>query len=221
MPRTGAEWLACDDPYAMLEVVRATASDRKVRLFAVGCCRLTLADSTPDQSRHAVEIAERFADGLVSKEDLLKARTMAFYAAQQFGFQRSRELGGIRRTLSADEMRLYFIAETVHPFSPFRIGLLRHRIRRDHELMRVVPVMIRDVIGNPFGSVAFDPRWRLPDVVDLAMTIYGDRSFDRLPVLAAALEGAGCNDAAILTHCRTSGEHTKGCWVIDTILGKS
>jgi hypothetical protein len=79
IPRTQAEWLACGDPNPMLEIMRSKASDRKVRLFAVGCCRLTLTDLTPDRSRHAVEIAERFADGLASKEELLGARTMAFY----------------------------------------------------------------------------------------------------------------------------------------------
>jgi hypothetical protein len=221
MPRTEAEWLACDDPSPMLEVLRAKASDRKVRLFAVGCCRLTLTDSAPDRSRHAVEIAERFADGLASKEELLRARTLAFYAAQQFSCDRSRELGQIRRTLSASEMRLYFIAEAAHPYTPYRIGLLRHRLRWDHELMRIAPVVLRDLIGNPFGPVAFDPCWRMQNVIGLALTIYDKRSFDRMPMLADALENSGCNDAEILNHCRNPGEHARGCWVIDHLLGKS
>jgi len=205
----------------MLEVLRAKASDRKVRLFAVGCCRLTFTDSTPDRSRHAVEIAERFADGFARKEQLLRARTLAFYAAQQFSFQRSRELGQICRTLSADEMRLYFIAEAAHPYTPFRIGLLCHRLRWDHELMRIAPVMLRDVIGNPFCPVAFDSCWRTQNVVGLALAIYVERSFDRMPMLADALERAGCTDAEVLGHCRTPEEHARGCWVIDMILGKS
>ena len=221
MPRTEAQWLACDDPCPMLEVLRAKASDRKVRLFATGCCRLTLSDSTPDRCRHAVEIAERFADGLATKAGLLRARTLAFSAAQQFSFQRSRKLGEIRRTLSSEEVRLYFVAEAAHPYTPFRIGLLRHRLRWDHELMRVAPMVLRDVVGNPFCPVAFDPYWRTPDVVALALTIYDERSFDRMPMLADALEDFGCDDAEILGHCRDSGPHTKGCWVVDLILGKS
>ncbi len=55
----------------------------------------------------------------------------------------------------------------------------------------------------------------------LARSIYDDRAFDRLPVLADALEDAGCTDAAILDHCRGPGPHVRGCWVVDLILGKS
>ena len=81
MPRPEAEWLACNDPHPMLEVMRARASNRKVRLFAVSCWRLTLTDLTPERSRHAVEIAERFAEGVASKVELLRARAKAFCAA--------------------------------------------------------------------------------------------------------------------------------------------
>ena len=55
----------------------------------------------------------------------------------------------------------------------------------------------------------------------LAGAIYDERAFDRLPVLGDALEDAGCADAAILAHCRGPGEHVRGCWVVDLLLGKS
>jgi hypothetical protein len=42
----------------------------------------------------------------------------------------------------------------------------------------------------------------------------------RLAVLADALEEAGCIDADILNHCRQPGEHVRGCWVVDLLLGK-
>ncbi len=57
-------------------------------------------------------------------------------------------------------------------------------------------------------------------VAALAQTIYADRAFDRLPILADALEEAGCDNADILTHCRGDGPHVRGCWVVDLILGK-
>ena len=47
-----------------------------------------------------------------------------------------------------------------------------------------------------------------------------DREFGRLPVLADALEEAGCTTEAILSHCRQPGEHVRGCWVVDLLTGR-
>jgi hypothetical protein len=55
----------------------------------------------------------------------------------------------------------------------------------------------------------------------LARSIYQEERFHDLPVLADALEEAGCTDADILAHCRQPGSHVRGCWVVDAILGKS
>ncbi|MFO0796468.1 MAG: hypothetical protein U0804_03265 [Gemmataceae bacterium] len=82
-------------------------------------------------------------------------------------------------------------------------------------------LLLRDIVGNPFRPVAFDPAWRTEAVVGLARGAYEDRAFDRLPVLADALEDAGCADAAVLAHCRGPGPHVRGCWVVDLVLGKT
>jgi hypothetical protein len=70
-------------------------------------------------------------------------------------------------------------------------------------------------------SSHFEPAWRSPDVVALAKGIYEERAFDRLPILADALQDAGCDCDDILDHCRGSVPHVRGCWVVDLILGKS
>jgi hypothetical protein len=80
--------------------------------------------------------------------------------------------------------------------------------------------LLRDIFGNPFRPVAVDPAWRTSNVTVLAQAIYDDRAFDRLPILADALEDAGCDNADILNHCRQPGEHVRGCWVVDLLLGK-
>jgi hypothetical protein len=54
----------------------------------------------------------------------------------------------------------------------------------------------------------------------LAQAIYTDRAFDRMPILADALEDAGCTNQDILEHCRGGGEHVRGCWVVDLLLAK-
>jgi hypothetical protein len=83
--------------------------------------------------------------------------------------------------------------------------------------------LLRDVFGNPFRPATIDPGWLAWNggtVPKLAEAIYDGRAFDRLPVLADALEDAGCADEQILSHCRGPGPHVRGCWVIDLLLGK-
>jgi hypothetical protein len=84
--------------------------------------------------------------------------------------------------------------------------------------------LLRDIVGNPFWTSNLDPlwlSWNGGTVQQLARAIYDERRFDDLPVLADALEDAGCTDAAILNHCRGPGPHVRGCWVLDLLLGKS
>ena len=80
--------------------------------------------------------------------------------------------------------------------------------------------LLHELFGNPFRRVTLDPRWLTSNVRDLARTIYEERAFDRLPILADALMDAGCDNEQVLSHCRDGKEHVRGCWVIDLILGK-
>jgi hypothetical protein len=81
--------------------------------------------------------------------------------------------------------------------------------------------VLREVFGNPFRPVAFDPAWRTSDVFLLARGVYEDRAFDRMPILADALQDAGCDSADILGHLRdTNATHVRGCWALDLVLGK-
>jgi hypothetical protein len=80
--------------------------------------------------------------------------------------------------------------------------------------------LARDVVGNPFRPVALNPSWLTETVVALATGVYTGRAFDRMPILADALEEAGCDNADVLNHCRGEGPHVRGCWVVDLVLGK-
>jgi hypothetical protein len=75
-------------------------------------------------------------------------------------------------------------------------------------------------VANPFRPVTADPRWLTATAVALAQAIYEDRAFDRMPILADALEEAGGDDADLLAHCRSDGPHVRGCWAVDLVLGK-
>ena len=82
-------------------------------------------------------------------------------------------------------------------------------------------ILLRDIFGNPFRPIVADPAWLTPTVQFIAVALYQDRAFDRLPILADALEEAGCTNADVLLHCRLPGEHVRGCWVVDLVLGKT
>src|SRR5262245_47213544 len=91
--------------------------------------------------------------------------------------------------------------------------------RRDYTTA-VKNAIRRTETSSPFRPVAVDPGWLTPSVVELARTIYDQRAFDQMPDLADALERAGCDNPEILAHCRQPGEHVRGCWVVDLLLGK-
>jgi hypothetical protein len=80
--------------------------------------------------------------------------------------------------------------------------------------------LIRDTHGSPFRPVTIVPAWLTPDGVALARAIYDERAFDRMPILAEALEEAGCDNSDILLHCRSHAGHVRGCWVLDALLAK-
>jgi len=81
--------------------------------------------------------------------------------------------------------------------------------------------LARDIFGNPFRPVTFAKSWRTERTVGLALRMYEERAFAAMPILADALEEAGCDNADILTHCREPGVHVRGCWVVDLVLGKA
>ncbi|MBL8796949.1 MAG: hypothetical protein JNM56_23815 [Planctomycetia bacterium] len=80
---------------------------------------------------------------------------------------------------------------------------------------------MRCIFGNPFRRDTVNPAWFTSTVVSLAQAIYDERAFDRLPILADALEDAGCTNADMLKHSREPGEHVRGCWCVDLLLGKA
>src|SRR5215471_14910045 len=82
---TEQEWLACTHPTPMLEFVRDKATDRKLRLFAVACCRRIWRVLTDERSRKAVEAAEQFADGLLGEREMWEAGWAAGAVAYSAG----------------------------------------------------------------------------------------------------------------------------------------
>jgi hypothetical protein len=79
---------------------------------------------------------------------------------------------------------------------------------------------VREQFGNPFRPVAFSKSWRTDTAIALARQMYESRDFGAMPILADAIQEAGCDNDDILSHCRGDGPHVRGCWVVDLVLGK-
>jgi hypothetical protein len=101
---------------------------------------------------------------------------------------------------------------------------LVHEGVSERDVLAGQSALLRDVLGPlPFRPVALSPlarHWNDGTAVRLAEAIYQERAFDRLPVLADALEEAGCSNPEILAHYRAAGPHARGCWVVDLVLAK-
>jgi hypothetical protein len=91
----------------------------------------------------------------------------------------------------------------------------------ESDIQMAIASLLRDIFGNPFRPVAFNPSWRSATALDLARGMYESRDFGPMPILADALEDAGCDSDDILAHCRGDGPHVRGCWVVDLVLGKA
>jgi hypothetical protein len=210
-PENAAPWWDAEqDPERLMEWRMNDGAPpwRKVTLYACACCRRIWVHLTRPASRAAVEMAERFADGLASSAELRAAREEA---------NRDYELGEwavLAAASCADDQNGDFYDHAMH------CAAIVVDDRSDGPEAAAQADLIRDIFGNPFRPVTVNPAWRTANVSALAQAIYDDRAFDRLPILADALEDAGCDNADILNHCRQPGEHVRGCWVVDWILGK-
>jgi hypothetical protein len=219
---TEAEWLACDDPRPMLDFVRGRASARKLRLFACTCCWLW-KHRFNDYELKWVEVAERFADGLATPKELDRA----WWEADTSTWGMS-DISGQRYwtplTFAAEVLVRNDAARAAMSVAGL-VGWDGYKAEVLEEVTKPAPALLRDLFGPLLFRPAprVDPAWLAWNggtVRNLAETIYGDRAFDRLPVLADALEDAGCADPDILAHCRGPGPHVRGCWAIDLLLGK-
>jgi hypothetical protein len=242
-----ATWLACTEPQPMLEFRRDWASDRKFRLFAVACCRRIDRLITDPRSRDALEFAERHADRGVVRRRGRPGLERAARAAHLEAYNKvlSFPPGAERARCLIVSNALDAAAQTLstHPFlaAHFASSFAAWAVAWETQVasgLNPYPdtpasfkgpeqahqaCLVRDLFGNPFRPVTVAQSWLTwggGTVAQIAQGIYADGAFDRLPVLADALEDAGCTDAVVLDHLRGPGPHARGCWAVDVLLDK-
>jgi hypothetical protein len=204
---------------------RGRGGARKFRLFAVACCRRIWSGLRDERSRTAVEVAERFADGHATTGKLREAFTAANAAVDECGnFSPFSEYQAIAAYLSA--ARCITESVTRIPQDEDAIEVASHvwSYAIDAEIAgshRQQAVLLSDIFDNPFRPVAFAPSWRTDTALSISRQMYESRDFGAMPILADALQDAGCDSADILDHCREpNATHVRGCWVVDLVLGK-
>jgi hypothetical protein len=221
----GAQWLACENPEALLGFLRARGPDeRKLRLFACACCRRAWHLAASRRSLEAVDTVERYVDRLAGGERLPGARSGATAAYREAPKVRA----GARRFAQAARLVTYWGAipadyqsATVARLCAEAAVEAGNDLRTWGRERAAQAALLRDLF-NPFRPVTLDPAWLTGNgglAARVAAGIHEAGDFAGVPVLADALEEAGCEDRYLLDHCR-GGPHARGCWAVDQILGR-
>jgi hypothetical protein len=247
---TETEWDACADPEPMIgflgtrlrlgSIETVSPVGRKLRLFSVGCCRHVEHALTDPRSLHALNVFERYVDRAateVERQEILDSaaevnetarRSDGHHIAAQAVYEAIFDVVSDEfknaRVVAMDIARAakvvaYELQDDVSA------GSNAQQAEREYQAE-----LVREMFGNPFRPVTFDPAWHTSDVMLLANGIYAERAFDRMPILADALQDAGCDSADnplpprggnLLDHLRDpNATHVRGCWALDLVLGK-
>jgi hypothetical protein len=234
---TEADWLACTDPQKMLDFLRGRASERKLRLFAVACVRRQW-HLLGRAGRRVVGQAEANVDGSAPRPDVAVCGTGPDprQTAEKHARYTAVEDPAAAAWGAAGEAADAVAEGIIQASGAGRQGVVPDAVLVAANAAGVTEEgrqsdLLRDLFRLlPFRPATLDPAvlsWHDATVVRLAQSVYEERDMPsghldngRLAVLADALEEAGCQDPDILGHCRSGGEHVRGCWVVDLLLGK-
>src|SRR5262249_49702202 len=229
---TEKEWLRSFEKGKMLLYLKPNATARKLRFFACAFPRQHIGLFQDERSSMALDIAEDFADGKASAEQLASANSMSEFLVDwdtlvpdwegEWAVHPLAKMAAL--TCRADafdaawlvpqmisDITYYGGADPDFPKSKLEAA--------EKDLDQFHPLLL-DIFGNPFRPVTLERACLTPKVKTLAQAIYDDRAFERMPELADALAEAGCSNQDILSHCRGPGPHVRGCWVVDLVLEK-
>jgi hypothetical protein len=217
-----SEGLEVLEPWLLTGHVGVAVSGRKLRLWAAACCRLCWGLLKGPRSRAAVEAAEQFADGRISAAKLAAAGEGAREAVETLSNFDPAVKPFRHAALAADDTAAPHLGPVIGAPRRARLALLAAGLASQGAAQAAVLTLLRDVLGNPFRRLKVKRSWLKWDggtVPNMARGIYEERAFDRLPVLADALEDAGRTGAELLGHLRGPGPHARGCWALDLLLG--
>jgi hypothetical protein len=237
-------WFSGTELRATISFLKGKSHERKLKLFACACCRRINHLLIDDRSKRAIDVVEQFHEGRVTRQ----IYDNAFQSAQDAYMALSRDVANdeatpglsayrsilrISRMFAAQSVMLCF-GDGYWEVTQVCCGALRgqgtsdvdesesrsagEKIEANEQSAQVG--LLHDIFGNPFHPIAIDSEWLTSTVLQLARQTYDSRDFSILPILADALQDAGCENEEMLNHCRQQTEHVRGCYVLDLLLGK-
>ncbi|HEY1192283.1 MAG TPA: hypothetical protein VGE74_31955, partial [Gemmata sp.] len=204
-------------------------SPERKKLLLVAYLLRQLADQiTHPVFLEAIEAGEKYADGLISHSEMwaVEERAAEVYDSRAFRPRAAQDAAIFAQRYlyeqnETSEMVVWAFASRAVRLSKAR-GKRAEEVRSKAgaEMKALIRRLINEVHGNPFRPVTFAPEWRTETAVALAHQMYESRDFSAMPILADALQDAGCDHPDALAHCRDANQlHIRGCWVVDLVLG--
>lgn len=233
---TNAEWLTSSDPSAMLKLIRSVVSARKLRLFACACVREVWSLLGEPHLQQCVDLSEQFADDLIDAETLRQQDERVAVLALKADLPQTMStprLAAARAAWRTTQLDAFSAAETASAlvqmsFAPWQFSpqgeILNHGDNvAKAESRRRQAELLRSIVGNPFTPIQLQPEWLTWNdglVPRIASEIYEQGRFEEMPVVADALQDAGCDVALLLDNLRRVVP-VRGNWTLDLILDRS
>jgi len=223
------EWNSTSNPDEMLDVIhelkagKSKLGRRKLRLFACACCRSWWDDLSAD-SREALEITERYADGGATRSDFGRAQRISTYdfgdtqepSTFEEALNRHTVDGATNWLTSGAEIAAFCIGQRL------RAVARQHSIRKLNQETKRQIALLHEVFGDPSDPPKVDPawiEWNNGAIPILANEIYTDPQSADYSRLRRQLKSAGCDDSTFLGHCSSHHRHVVGCWLLDVLIG--
>jgi hypothetical protein len=211
----------------------ARFTERKARLITLACCRRHPKYLTSEAVNVAVRaVVDHYADPVAPDAPLNGPRITELYesvhryaAARTDYPERGVAFGVVvtvepMSTVTARKHSFYYLVYSC--LTDVFNGLSRGRVDEHRGEQAAQGALVREILGNPFRALSASPTWRTDTVLALAQQMYVAEEFSAMPILADALQDAGCALDTVLDHCRDPRHtHVRGCWVLDLVLGKT
>ena len=239
-------WLAANAA-SDVENLLLELTDRKLHFLTAAFLRRVWDDLPSDHTRAAVEATEAFASGRISANELSRMRTVDlldsgeglwfggiknyhvvhFFGgwtccaccdgeAAEYECRATSKPGGMQEVRDAVENPAALAAAAAlfaREVASWKGGAEAERAEAEAQFH-----LFEEIVGPQWPTVLAH-KWRTADAKALARAVDRTRNFEALPILADALQEAGCEDERVLAHCRGPHAHVAGCWVVDMVLG--